>query len=165
MHDIDPADVIGIYQTKSRYFRYLDTKDWARWRDLFTDDLVFLEESPALPTDANPPVSDADSFVEWVSELLKTAVTVHHGHMPELEFTSPTEATAVFALFDYVDDPDNRKAAHQGYGHYHETFRKCDDGVWRIATMRLTRLRVDALKPTHLSVGRAWPEPWHRPER
>jgi hypothetical protein len=165
MQNIDPADVIGIYQTKSRYFRYLDTKEWAKLRDLFTDDLVFQEDSPTLPTDANPPVTDADTFVEWVSDLLKTAVTVHHGHMPKIEFTSPAEATAVFAMSDFVDDPVNRKAAHQGYGHYHETFRKGDDDVWRIATMRLSRLRVDKREPSTPSVQRTFPEPWHRPAK
>ena len=33
-------DVESIKQLKARYCRYLDTKDWARWRDLFTDDFV-----------------------------------------------------------------------------------------------------------------------------
>jgi hypothetical protein len=30
----------------------------------------------------------------------------------------------------------------QGYGHYHETYRK-EAGQWKIATLHLTRLRVD----------------------
>jgi hypothetical protein len=30
-----------------------------------------------------------------------------------------------------------------GYGHYHETYRKEADGEWRIATLDLTRLRLD----------------------
>jgi len=29
-----------------------------------------------------------------------------------------------------------------GYGHYHETYERTDDG-WRIKTITLTRLRVD----------------------
>ena len=34
------TDVESIKQLKARYCRYLDTKDWDRWRDLFTDDFV-----------------------------------------------------------------------------------------------------------------------------
>ena len=33
-------DIESIKQLKARYCRYLDTKDWDRWRDLFTDDFV-----------------------------------------------------------------------------------------------------------------------------
>jgi 3-phenylpropionate/cinnamic acid dioxygenase small subunit len=30
-------DIESIKQLKARYCRYLDTKDWDRWRELFTD--------------------------------------------------------------------------------------------------------------------------------
>ena len=43
MNPADPqvwADVEAIKQLKARYCRLLDTKDWAAWRDLFTDDFV-----------------------------------------------------------------------------------------------------------------------------
>ena len=37
----DPApDVEAIKQLKARYFRTLDTKDWAAMRQVFTDDVV-----------------------------------------------------------------------------------------------------------------------------
>jgi hypothetical protein len=32
--------------------------------------------------------------------------------------------------------------AMHGYGHYHETYEKVD-GQWRIASIQLSRLRVD----------------------
>ena len=31
-------DIEQIKQLKARYFRLMDTKDWAAWKDLFTDD-------------------------------------------------------------------------------------------------------------------------------
>ena len=34
----------------------------------------------------------------------------------------------------------------QGFGHYHEDYRK-EDGQWRIARLKLTRLRVDNTGP------------------
>jgi 3-phenylpropionate/cinnamic acid dioxygenase small subunit len=33
-------EIESIKQLKARYYRYLDTKDWDRWRDVFTDDFV-----------------------------------------------------------------------------------------------------------------------------
>jgi hypothetical protein len=33
-------DVEAIKQLKAKYFRYLDTKDWPRYRTLFTEDVV-----------------------------------------------------------------------------------------------------------------------------
>jgi hypothetical protein len=30
-----------------------------------------------------------------------------------------------------------------GYGHYHETYVR-EDGAWKIATTRITRIRVEA---------------------
>ncbi len=33
-------DIEQIKQLKARYFRLMDTKDWAAWRELFTDDCL-----------------------------------------------------------------------------------------------------------------------------
>jgi hypothetical protein len=30
-----------------------------------------------------------------------------------------------------------------GFGHYHDTYEKSDDGRWRNASSRLTRLRIE----------------------
>jgi hypothetical protein len=64
--------------------------------------------------------------------------------MPELELTSPTTATGIWALADYVDHlrPDGTRRTIQGYGHYFEEYRKVD-GTWKIAKLELRRLRVD----------------------
>jgi hypothetical protein len=35
-----------------------------------------------------------------------------------------------------------------GYGHYHERYRKGDDGVWRICSSRVERLHIDELEAT-----------------
>jgi SnoaL-like domain len=152
-------DVFAIQQTKSRYFRYLDTKQWSRWRQLFTDDLVFHMEDSVLPGESDPVTVGADTFVEYVSELLTSAVTVHQGHMPEIEFVGPGEARVVWAMFDWVDDAQHDRSL-QGFGHYHETYRKEADGEWRIATLRLTRIRVDEVPATRPTGERPWPPPW-----
>jgi hypothetical protein len=153
------ADLYAIQQLKSRYFRYLDTKAWDLWRSLFTDDLVFFIEDSALPKTTTPEQTSGDSFVASVSTTLQKAVTVHHGHMPDIEFSGSDEATGVWAMYDWVDNPEQGFAI-QGWGHYHEKYRRGADGNWRIAELRLTRLRTDVVEPSRPGGERPWPPPW-----
>jgi hypothetical protein len=82
----------------------------------------------------------ADDFMAFLRETLADVVTVHHGHMPEIELTSPTTATGIWAMEDMLRWPDGTEL--HGYGHYHESYEKAD-GAWRIAASTLTRLRMD----------------------
>ena len=156
------SDLYAIHQLKSRYFRYLDTKQWDLWRPLFADDLLFFAEESVFPKATTPSQTGGDNFVEYVSNLLETAISVHHGHMPDIEFQSDHEATGVWAMYDWVDDPD-KGFAIQGFGHYHEKYRKGADGNWQIADMRLTRLRTTFIEPTRPGGDRPWPSPWTAP--
>ena len=131
----DAEDIEAIKRLKARYFRCLDTKDWAGLRAVFTDDLV------ADSTEAGGRVIDgADAFIVFLQEVLAGATTVHQGHMPEIELTSPTTAAGIWALHDIVIWPTGLRL--DGHGHYHETYAKTDAG-WRISTSRLTRLHTD----------------------
>jgi hypothetical protein len=74
-------------------------------------------------------------------------ITVHHGHMPEIELTSPTTATGIWAMEDHLWWPAGSPITSlHGYGHYHETYRKSSEG-WRIATLTLTRLHREFVVP------------------
>jgi len=128
-------DVEMIKQLKARYFRTMDTKDWAAMRDVFTGDVV-IDTTDSGGT----VVSGADAFLEFLQGAIGEAVTVHHGHMPEIEVTSETTATGVWAMADVVKWPDGTEL--RGYGHYHEVYEKVH-GAWRIRSSKLTRLRMD----------------------
>lgn len=84
---------------------------------------------------------DANSFVAYVSGAADLTITVHHGHMPDIEIIDEHNATGIWAMFDWVDDPA-KGYAMQGYGHYHEDYLKAVDSTWRIKKIHLTRLRV-----------------------
>ena len=129
------ADIEAIKQLKARYFRTLDTKDWTAFRAIFTDDLV-LDTSGS----GGDVINGADAFLEFLQPTLADVVTVHHGHMPEIELTSPTIATGIWAMEDLLRWPDGTEL--RGYGHYHETYEKSADR-WRIKSSSLTRLRMD----------------------
>ena len=132
-------DVEAIKQLKARYFRTMDTKDWAGMRRVFTDDVVM-----DTTDSGGGVVTGADAFVTFLQETLADAVTVHHGHMPEIHLTSPTTATGIWALQDVIVWPDGTRL--HGYGHYHETYAR-EDGTWRIASSTLTRLHMDFTGP------------------
>lgn len=127
--------VEAIKQLKARYFRTMDTKDWAGMRQVFTDDVV-------MDTTASGGgiVTGADEFLDFLQQTLDNVVTVHHGHMPEIHLTSPTSATGIWALQDVLLWPDGTRL--QGYGHYHETYELAG-GEWRIKSSTLTRLHMD----------------------
>jgi hypothetical protein len=142
--NLDPLHVLvemeAIRQLKARYFRYLDTKDWAAWTELW-DPLIEHEMVAEKMSRKGP----REEFVQFVSAALHGVVTVHHGHSPEIELTSPTTARAIWAFTDRLKPgPDAPATAPTmvGYGHYHETYVKSDAG-WRIKTQKVTRLRVD----------------------
>jgi hypothetical protein len=141
----DPmAEREAICQLKARYFRFMDTKQWDDWATVFTDDVVVLVDSAVSNgTELSAPhdlPTGRDAFVEHIRHFLDGVVTIHHGHMPEISLTSPTEATGIWAMEDKIRWPDGRTL--HGYGHYHERYRK-EDGQWRIARLEISRLRMD----------------------
>jgi uncharacterized protein (TIGR02246 family) len=132
-------DIEAINQLKARYFRRMDTKDWDAMRDVFADDVVM--DSTASGGNV---MTGGDECIEFLRETIGDVMTVHHGHMPEIELTSPTTATGIWAMEDMLRWPNGTEL--HGYGHYHETYEKTD-GTWRIKTLTLTRLRMDFTEP------------------
>ena len=131
-------DIEAIKRLKARYFRTMDTKDWAAMHDVFAPDVVI-----DTTEDSAPLIEGRDAFIEFIEPTLAEVTTVHHGHMPEIEITSDTAATGIWAMEDHLWWPEGSPLVHlHGYGHYHETYVKLPEG-WRIQTLKLTRLRRD----------------------
>jgi hypothetical protein len=129
------VDVEEIKTLKARYFRYLDLHWWDEFRGLFTDDAQFeIAESTSRP-------GSIDDFIASVSRHLGRAMSVHHGHMPEITLVDRDHAHGIWAMFDLVEPAaDSGYPVLTGFGHYTEEYRKVD-GHWRIARLRLTRLK------------------------
>jgi len=149
MHATDLQTLLDLEQIKrlkAAYCRYLDTKQWPRLRALFADETIF-EGFGSAPTG-----STADQFIAGIAARLTDAVTVHHCHMPEIEFLDPDRARGVWAMMDLVDLGEGRSPreapGHRGFlglGHYEEEYRRVD-GLWKFCFLRLTRLRVDPMR-------------------
>ena len=136
-----------IRRLKARYFRLMDTKDWARFGALFAPDAIFdvqgaLEENPDLSS-LGDPIVGRDAIVEYVRNGITPITSAHYGHMPEIEILSPDEATGIWALEDVLRPPVGGPfTLFRGYGHYHERYRRID-GAWCIAALKITRLMVE----------------------
>jgi hypothetical protein len=141
---MDPAQALmeleQIRVLKARYFRFVDTKAWAAFAELFEDDATaeFPSDQPGLT------LRGREEIAGQIAALLDDVTSLHQGYMPELELTSPTAAKGVWAMEDRLewpaDAPGGARRLH-GWGHYHETYRKSAAG-WRIASLVLTRLKV-----------------------
>jgi hypothetical protein len=151
----------AIKRLKARYCRCVDTKDWAGFRAVFAPDAVIDASEAFTPTDHTgallkidgvvPPApnpagrcDDVAKFVADLSKILDGVSTVHHGHTPEIELTSPTTATGIWAMEDMLRWPKGSAVRDMhGYGHYWESYELLPQG-WRIKNLKLTRLRVDS---------------------
>lgn len=134
----DQDDIEAIRRLKARYFRLMDTKDWDGYREVFTPD-VHVDVS----ADGAGTFDGVDEFLAMLVPTMAEVVSVHHGHMPEIELTSPTTATGIWAMEDVLQFGSGSGLGElHGWGHYHETYAKVD-GEWRIASLRLTRLRIE----------------------
>jgi hypothetical protein len=139
--DVRVADEVeALRQLKARYCRFLDTKDVEGWRAVFTTDVVVTLDMAVSTGGADPMtaprVQGVDNFVPVVMGSLENAATMHHCHTPEINLTSVTTATGIWAMEDWITFGDGREL--HGAGHYHETYEK-RDGSWRIKTLHLTR--------------------------
>jgi hypothetical protein len=138
----------------------MDTKNWELFRSVFTEDVEMDVTDGFSPRDykgayigpgAGPdsPSQPAmfhkgvDVFITALMPSLEGCSTVHHGHMPEIEILSETEAKGVWAMEDMLRwAPGAPIKTLHGYGHYHERYRRVN-GQWKIAQLKLTRLRID----------------------
>jgi len=141
-HVLEFADYQSICETKARYCRCLDTKDWAGYADVFTSDAVLDSRGSG-----GQMVEGRAALVELVRSSIDNAITVHQVHSPEITLVDPDKAQVIWAMQDHVVWDENKAKAVgrkslTGFGHYTETYKRCEDAVWRITRSELTRLHM-----------------------
>ncbi|MGM9671728.1 MAG: nuclear transport factor 2 family protein [Oscillospiraceae bacterium] len=117
------------------YWWYMDSRQWEKWEDVFTEDLhVYF--------DAIRMADNRAFFCKNNSQLwLKGVRSSHQGHQHRIEFTGPTTATSRYMLNDRLAYPDGM--VRDGCGYYFDDYRLCEDGKWRISVIRLGYLLKD----------------------
>lgn len=129
------SDLEEIRRLKARYFRLMDTKQWDALREVFTID-VRIDTTE----DSGTVIIGVDEYLPFLVGQIGNVITVHHGHMDEIELVDTDTATGIWAMEDELWWPEGSPIRYlHGYGHYHESYRRTPAG-WRIAEMRLTRL-------------------------
>lgn len=131
-----------IRSLKARYFRLMDMKLWDELRDVFCADLKVVTPEGKIY------VEGGDAYAAALRNSLEHAVSCHQGLTGEVDVIDAENARAVWAMQDVIEWEDCHPVmgwkSIVGRGHYHETYRR-DDGAWRIATLTLTRLRLDTV--------------------
>jgi hypothetical protein len=131
-----------IKQLKAKYFYGLDHKDWDLWRRE-----VWAPDARLEVPEVSQVVEGCEALIAWVQASVGDQVSVHHGHMPIIEVASGDSATGIWAMEDRLYRTKEHPLADgstflHGFGHYHERYVRTDRG-WRIASTRLTRLRIE----------------------
>ncbi|GGN43238.1 bile-acid 7-alpha-dehydratase [Novosphingobium indicum] len=129
-----------IRNLKARYFRLMDTKQWADLAAVFTTDMK------VVTPDGRTWMTGGAAYAQNLKSSLENAVSCHQGLTGELDVHDEQNASGIWAMQDVIvwetAHPREGWKSILGRGHYHETYR-FEDGAWRIATLTLTRLSLD----------------------
>jgi hypothetical protein len=146
----DLARLVAIEDIKqlfARYYRSLDLKDWDAFETMFTADAVMDMTRPDRILVAEDGLYRGGPAIRAFAErAIGQGQTIDKGVMPIIEVTSETTATGIWAQEDRLVWPDghpNRRL--HGHGYEHRRYAKVD-GAWKIAHVRLERLRVDIVR-------------------
>ena len=129
---------IEICNLKARHLRMLDTKDWAGYAELLTEDYVLdVSQSTNIPV-----ISGRDAALKQVQASVGAVMTVHQAHPPEFDFKGD-EAHVVWPIQDrVVRGPD--QPSYSGYSQHHDRWVS-QNGQWKLAAERLVRLHIEVV--------------------
>jgi hypothetical protein len=135
-----------IKKTKARYFRAIDSKNWAALKRLWTPDARW-DASAAVQDSLTDQVSESvlvgptaiSSFIQSV--LTPDCTSFHCGYNPDIAFTSVAMATGIWTFSDevrYLSEPGNPERGFRGTGYYLDEYSLCD-GQWLISQTVIKR--------------------------
>jgi SnoaL-like domain len=127
----------AIFDLKGRRDHAVDQKNWDLYAKLHTDDYVAMSIS-------EKPIIGGRSAADALAIQLANVTTVHHCHTPVIEFQDRNNATGVWAMEDNLFwYRHGEKQWLRGFGFYHETYVKGDDGQWRFRYRKLERTHAE----------------------
>ena len=128
-------DIERIKQLKYRYCRCIDMANLEELKELFTEDASVRYEGGSYLFEAQ----GRDKIIESLGYAFHAeAIAMHHVNHPEIEVTSPTEATGTWYLKDWFLDLRN-KIITDGSALYRDTYVK-QDGQWKIKRATYSRI-------------------------
>ena len=138
MTDIERlVELQAILNMKARRDHAVDQKDWETYAALHTDDYVAMSIG-------EKPIVGGRAAADALAVQLANVTTVHHCHTPVIEFQDQKNATGIWAMEDNLFWIRNgEKQWLRGFGFYHETYVKGDDGKWRFNYRKLERTHAE----------------------
>lgn len=134
----DLVEIERIKQLKARYFLLMDQKRWDEWADVFCEDVTIDTREEGTPL-----IHGRQAFRDFLPPILQDVTTCHQGHTPIITLTGPDTAEGTWAMQDLLWWPPGSPFEHlEGLGWYEEEYRRDADGEWRIAHLKLRRIRV-----------------------
>jgi hypothetical protein len=123
---VDLQELEAIKRLKHKYMRCIDEKRWDEMRE------CFIEDATCSYGGGKYSYSGRDEIMKFLVEAMDrpTFLSSHRVHHPEIDITSDTTATGIWALEDYVIDEEN-EIALRGAAFYRDEYVKAD-GVWKI---------------------------------
>lgn len=129
------SDLEDIRTLKHRYFRGIDTADWALLEPLFTSDVAVDYRGGNYRVR----LSGRDNMLDFLANSFHSgAVAMHHGHMPEITLTGEDTAEGIWYLEDIFINLESRSHTI-GSAIYRDWYVR-ENGTWRIARTEYDRV-------------------------
>jgi uncharacterized protein (TIGR02246 family) len=150
MSPAELAEIEQIKQLKYRYLRAVDLRDWELLAATLTEDATAAYASGKLSFQGR------EAIVEFMKQALPAGevISAHRVHHPEIELTSPTTATACWALDDVVIAPA-AGVTIRGAAYYEDEMAKFD-GRWLISHTGYRRLYEETASREGITLVDHW---------
>ena len=121
------SDLEEIRQLKHKYFRCIDTGNWAEIGSVFADDVEIDYRGGGYRLSVK---GKADMVEFLASNFNSDVVAMHMGHTPEIEFTGQDSAKAKWYLEDRFINPE-RNEDTVGTAIYYDQYIRTAEG-WKL---------------------------------
>ncbi len=131
---VDLQELEAIKRLKYKYMRCLDEKRWDEMESCFTADAT------AAYGDGKYSFASRAQIIQFLRDALgpSSMISHHRVHQPEIDFTSATTATGIWALDDTVIET-RANITIRGAAYYRDEYVKVD-GQWKIAATGYARI-------------------------
>jgi hypothetical protein len=135
----DLQELEAIKRLKYKYLRCLDQKRWSELAECLTEDATSAYSGGKFSFEGR------DAIMEFLESAMgsDSFLSSHTVHQPEIEFTSETTATGVWALNDTVIET-NANIIIRGAAFYEDEYVKVD-GAWKIKSTGYERIYEETL--------------------
>lgn len=131
---VDLQEIEAIKRLKYTYLRCLDLKQWDEMAACFTPDAT------AAYGDGKYSFNGRDQIMQFLRDALggHSLISSHRVQQPEIDLTSATTATGIWALDDVVIETSSGTTI-RGAAFYHDEYVKVG-GQWKIKSTGYQRL-------------------------